>query len=279
MRSIWNGTIRFGLVAIPVGLVPARAGREESFRSLHRACLAPVRKVSYCAQEERVVASEELVRGFEIVPGQFVTLEDAELEALAPADSRSLEIQCLLDLERIDVARVERTYYLSASQTSIGRRPYVLLHRVLVEREQVAIARLVYRRSEWVVAIGAHPARSLLVLQKLAFDEELVDPLPLEVALRDAELQERELELGRELAQKLSRKKPAARAFRSEERARVRQVVEGKVAGGTIVTPKREQTSMAPDVPVVDLADALRRSIRKRPAKAAKVASRPPQLA
>lgn len=263
LRSIWNGTLRFGLVAIPVGLVPARTDRATGFRTLHRECGMPVNRRPWCPTHKRVVEPEELVSGYEVAKGQFVVVEESELAALVPEASRTIQIRCLLDSDRIDPTRVEKTYYLSASEMPIGRRPYVLLHRVLVEQNRVAIAGLVYRGTEWIAAVRPHPGRSVLILQKLAFADELVEPTPIELELRGVELQDRELELGRELGAKLWRTKPAAELFQSEHQARVRQVVDAKLAGGPITTAVRaESEKEIPTLPTVDLSEQLRASLK-----------------
>jgi DNA end-binding protein Ku len=271
MRSIWNGTLRFGLVAIPVGLVPARVDRGTGFRTLHRECGTPVSRRPWCSVHERVLEADELVSGYEIAKGQFIPVEESELAALVPEASNTIQISCLLDSDRIDPARIEKTYYLSASGMPIGRKPYILLHRVLVEQKRTAIARLVYRGAEWVVAVQPHQGRSVLLLQKLAFADELVDPTELEIQLREIELQDRELELGRELGAKLWRTKPTPELFKSEHQARVRQVVDAKLAGGTITTAARaENEPEAPSLPTVDLTEQLRASLRRRTAKQTK---------
>lgn len=264
LKSIWKGTLRFGLVAIPVGLVPARVDLGTGFRTLHRECGTPVKRKPWCSVHERVLEPEEVVSGYEVAPGQFVPVEKAELAAIVPASSRSIEIRCLLDADRIDPAQVERTYYLSASEAPIGRRPYALLHRVLLEQGRVGIARLVYRDGEWIAAVRAHPTRGVLILQKLVAAEELVPPTAIEVDLAGVELQDRELELGRELGAKLWRTKPTAEIFKSEHQVRVRRLVEAKLAGGEIVERvEAEAEPLAP--PTVDLTEQLRASLRRRP--------------
>jgi len=97
MRTTWNGSISFGLVNIPVGLAPATksAARQSdvSFRMLHRECGTPIRQQRWCPVHDRVVEGDELVRGWEVAKGQFVVVEDADLEAIERADdSRSIEI-------------------------------------------------------------------------------------------------------------------------------------------------------------------------------------------
>ena len=264
-KSIWNGLLRFGLVAIPVGLVPARVELGTGFRTLHRECGTPVNRKVWCAVHERVLAPEDLVSGYEVAPGQFVTVEESELEAIVPEASRSIDIRCLLDADRIDPAQVERIYYLSASETPIGQRPYALLHRVLRDQNRVAIARLVYRGGEWVAAVRPHPSRNVLLLQKLCFAEELVDASAIDLDLRDVELQDGELELGSELGAKLWRTKPTAQIFKSEHQVRVRQLVDAKLAGGEIVKPVESEPEPL-TLPTVDLSEQLRASLSRRAA-------------
>lgn len=261
-KSIWNGLLRFGRVTIPVGLVPARVDRGTGFRTLHRECGTPVNRRAWCAVHERVVEASELVSGYEVAEGQFVPIEESELEAIVPEASKDIEIRCLLDADRVDPAQVERTYFLSASETPIGRRPYVLLLRVLRDSKRAAIARLVYRGGEWVAAIRPHPTRELLLLHKLCFADELVDARPLELDLRDVELQDRELELGAELGAKLWRTKPSAKIFESEHAVRVRVLVDAKLAGGEIVRAPAAPAE-ALTLPTADLSEQLRASLKK----------------
>ncbi len=262
-RSILSLTLRFGLVSIPVGLVPARVDRSTGFTTLHRECGTPVKRPPFCPTHERVVAAEELVLGYEVAKGQFLVVEESELAAIVPEASRSIDIRCLLDADRIDPAQVERTYYLSASETPIGRRPYALLHRVLLEQKRVAIARLVYRGGEWVGAIRPHASLNLLVLQKLCFLEEFVVPTPVELDLRDVELEDQEVELGHDLGAKLWRTKPTPEIFKSEHQVRVRQLVDAKLAGGEIVQAVESEPEPL-TLPTVDLTEQLRASLRRR---------------
>ena len=261
-RSIWNGLLRFGLVTIPVGLVPSQVDRGTGFRTLHRECGTPVNRCAWCAVHERVVEASELVMGYEVAEGQFVPVEDAELEAIVPEASKDIEIRCLLDAARLDPGQVERTYYLSASETPIGRRPYVLLLTVLRDQNRAAIARLVFRGAEWVSAVRPHPTRDLLLLHKLAFADEVVDAGPLERDLRDVELQDGELELAAELGAKLWRTKPSAKIFESEHAVRVRALVDTKLAGGEIVRAPAVATE-AMTMPTADLSEQLRASLKK----------------
>ncbi|MGZ4412203.1 MAG: non-homologous end joining protein Ku, partial [Gaiellaceae bacterium] len=113
MRTIWNGSISFGLVNIPVGLAVATQRADVSFRTLHRECGTPIKQKRWCPLHEREVDAEELVKGWEFSKGQFVVVEESELEAIALARSRSIEIVRFVKLEQVDPLYFDRAYYLA----------------------------------------------------------------------------------------------------------------------------------------------------------------------
>ena len=138
MRTTWNGSVSFGLVSIPVGLAPATkpAARQSdvSFRLLHRECGSPIKQKRWCPVHERDVESDELVKGWEVAKGQFVTVEEADLEAIEQHDtSRSIEISRFVRLEEVDPVYFDRTYFLVPAGAEAQRRPYVLLLEAMKE--------------------------------------------------------------------------------------------------------------------------------------------------
>ena len=147
MRTIWNGSISFGLVNIPVGLALATSGRgsrTSSFRTLHRECGTPIKQKRWCPVHERDVEADELVKGWEVAKGQFVIVEDADLEAVALADdSRSIEITRFVPLDEVDPIYFDRTYFLAPAAAPAQRRPYVLLLRAMQETGMAAIGKFV----------------------------------------------------------------------------------------------------------------------------------------
>ena len=117
MRTTWNGSISFGLVNIPVGLAPATAPSarqsDVQFKMLHRECLTPIRQKRWCPVHDVELAPDEIVRGWEVAKGQFVPIEDAELEALENYDtSRAIEITRFVPAAEVDPIYFDRTYYL-----------------------------------------------------------------------------------------------------------------------------------------------------------------------
>ena len=118
MRTIWNGSISFGLVNIPVGLAlatkPAAKQSDVAFRTLHRECMTPIKQKRWCPVHEREVERDELVKGWEVAKGEFVVVEDADLEAIMQIDeSRAIEITRFVDTEQVDPVFFDRTYYLA----------------------------------------------------------------------------------------------------------------------------------------------------------------------
>ena len=165
MRTTWNGSISFGLVSIPVGLAPATkpAARSSdiSFRMLHRECGTPIKQKRYCPVHERDLGPDEIVKGWEVSKGQFVLVEDEELEALTSQDdSRAIEISRFVDASQVDPIFFDRTYFLVPAQAPAARRPYVLLLNAMRETGMAAMGRFVQQGREKLCLIRPKGTRS-----------------------------------------------------------------------------------------------------------------------
>ncbi len=148
MRTIWNGSLSFGLVTIPVGLAPATKPKarssDVSFRTLHRECGTPIKQKRWCPFHEREVSADEIVKGWEVAKGQFVIVEDADLEALErQTDGRTIEITQFVKVEEVDPIFFDRTYFLAPGSAPAARRPYALLLQAMNEMEVAALGRMV----------------------------------------------------------------------------------------------------------------------------------------
>ena len=119
MRTIWNGSISFGLVNIPIGLALATQRTDVAFRTLHRECGTPIKQKRWCPFHEREVEPDELVKGWEVAKGEFVLVEESDLEAVALQRSQSIAILRFVKLEDVDPVYFDRTYYLAPAD---GRR-------------------------------------------------------------------------------------------------------------------------------------------------------------
>ena len=258
MRTTWNGSVSFGLVNIPVGLAPATkpAARQSdvSFRLLHRECGTPIKQKRWCPVHERDVESDELVRGWEVAKGQFVVVEDADLEAIEQHDtSRSIEISRFVRLEEVDPVYYDRTYFLVPSGAEAQRRPYVLLHEAMKEAGVAALGRFVLAGKEKLCLI--RPMGDALALETLFVHEDVKDHVEIDDAVAGAEVKAPELDLAKQIIASLAAPFDPEE-LRSEYRESLRELLEAKLAGAEIVAPEPVEPA-----PVVDLMEALRASV------------------
>jgi DNA end-binding protein Ku len=273
MRTTWNGSVSFGLVNIPVGLAPATkpSARQSdiSFRLLHRECGTPIKQKRFCPVHERDVEADELVKGWEVAKGQFVFVEDADLEAIEQHDtSRSIEISRFVRLEEVDPIYFDRTYFLVPAGAEAQRRPYVLLLEAMKEAGVAALGRFVLAGKEKLCLIRA--MGEALALETLFVSEDVKDHAEIDDLVATAEVKEPELELAKQIIASLSGPFEAAE-LKSEYRESLRTLLEAKLAGQEITAPEPVEPT-----PVVDLMEALRASVaaaQKQPAAKKKAAA------
>ena len=193
MRTTWNGSISFGLVSIPVGLAPATkpAARasDVSFRMLHRECGTPIKQKRYCPVHERDLGPDEIVKGWEVAKGQFVIVEEEEIEALTSQDdSRSIEIARFVDAAQVDPVFFDRTYFLVPAQAPAARRPYVLLLNAMRETGMAAMGRFVQQGREKLCLI--RPKGEALVLETLFVSADVYSQAEIEEAVDETTREE-----------------------------------------------------------------------------------------
>jgi DNA end-binding protein Ku len=258
MRTIWNGSLSFGLVNIPVGLALATAPKarqsDVSFRTLHAECKTPIRQKRWCPTHEREVGADEIVKGWEVAKGEFVVVEDADLEAIQRADdSRAIDINAFVPIDQVDPIYFDRTYYLAPASAAAARRPYVLLLEAMKETGMAAVGRFVLRGSETFCLI--RPRGEALALETLFLNEDVRSQAEIEEAVDDTDLKTAELGLARQVIDALAGDfEPES--LESEYRRDLRAMLEAKLSGEELAKPEP-----APETPVIDLMDALRRSV------------------
>ena len=260
MRTIWNGSISFGLVNIPVGLALATAPKarqsDVSFRTLHRECKTPIRQKRWCPTHEREVGPDEIVKGWEVAKGEFVIVEDADLEAIAQHDdSRSIDITRFVPLDEVDPVYLDRTYYLAPAQAPAQRRPYVLLLEAMKQAGMGAIGRFVLRGAEYFALI--RPKGDALVLETLFLAEDVRSQAEIDEAVAGTEVKKAELDLAQQVMQSLVGEFDPSE-LHSQYRSDLRQLLEAKLDGQEIAKPEP-----VPEAPVVDLMEALKRSVEE----------------
>src|ERR671922_296937 len=220
MRTIWNGSISFGLVSIPIGLALATQRSDVAFRTLHRECGTPIKQKRYCPFHERDVEPEELVKGWEVAKGEFVMVEESDLEAVALQRSQSIEILRFVALADVDPVYFDRTYYLAPATTPAQRRPYVLLLRAMEETGMAAIGKFVLWGKENLCLIRPHGEG--LALETLFFAEDVRPSAEIEEAVEEADVKKPELELAKQVIDSISGEFDAEE-FKNEYRGDLRQ--------------------------------------------------------
>jgi DNA end-binding protein Ku len=282
MRTTWNGSISFGLVSIPVGLAPATAPAarqsDVQFRMLHRECLTPIKQKRWCPVHDVEVSSEDLVRGWEIVKGQFVPIEDEELEALEHRDtSRSIEISRFVAADEIDSVYFDRTYYLVPAGTEAQRRPYALLLEAMREDGVVGLGSFVLAGKEKLCLI--RPKGDALALETLFVAEDVKSQAEIDEAVAATPVKKEELALAHQLIGGLQGEFDPSE-LRSEYRAQLRELLAAKAEGRELPEPEAAE----PETPVIDLMEALRASVaastkspKDRPKAGAKKAAAKPR--
>ena len=259
MRTTWNGSLSFGLVSIPVGLAPATkpAARQSdvSFRLLHRECKTPIKQKRWCPTHDREVTQDEIVRGFEVTKGQFLIVEDADLEALERHDdSRSIEITRFVEEEAVDPVYYDRTYFLVPGPNPAQRRPYVLLLEAMRETKTAAIGRFVRAGRESLCLVRAKDGA--LALETLFLAEDVYSQAEITEAVEDAQVKDTELALARQVIESLAGDFEPEE-LRSEYRRDLRALLEAKMRGEEIAVPEEPEA----EAPVIDLMEALKASV------------------
>ena len=275
MRTIWNGSISFGLVTIPVGLAVAQQRKDVSFRTLHRECGTPIKQKRWCPTHEREVEADELVKGWEFTKGQFVMVEDSDLEAVALQRSHAVDIVKFVPVEEVDPIYFDRTYYLAPAEAPAQRRPYALLLAAMKDTGLGAVGKFVLWGKENLCLI--RPLGDSLALETLYFAEDVRSREEIDEAVAEVKVAKAELDMARQLVESLSGSYDPEE-FRNEYRDQLNAMLEAKVAGEEIVAPEPQEEG----APVIDLLEALKQSVaqagkreatEKKPAARKKAAS------
>jgi DNA end-binding protein Ku len=268
MRTIWNGSINFGLVNIPIGLAVAQQRKDVSFRTLHRECGTPIKQKRWCPFHERDVEADELVKGWEVAKGQFVLVEESDLEAVALTRSQSIDIKQFVSLDDVDPIYFDRAYYLSPSEAPAQRRPYVLLLRAMQEANVAAIGKFVLWGKENLCLI--RPLGDGLALETLYYAEDIRPREEIDQAVAETEVEEPELAMARQLVSSMVGEFDPEE-FVNEYRGELRAMLEAKLEGKEISVPEPAEVA-----PVIDLMEALKESVAQAQKSKAPAAKKTP---
>ncbi|HEX2333239.1 MAG TPA: Ku protein [Burkholderiales bacterium] len=267
VRSIASLTISFGMVSIPVKLYSAtEASRAMSFNLLHKACGSRLRQQYFCVKEDVPVTREDMAKGYEFAKDQYVMFSPEELKALEEAGTHTAEITEFVPAKTIDPVYFDKAYYLGPDKG--GAKPYALLARALKESGRCALGRWAARGKQYIVMIRPMEDGLVegLVMQQLLYAGEVRSMK--DVDIPKTEVKDAELKLAQQLIEQQSSAKFDPAAYTDEVRARIEAAVQKKVEGQEITMAEAPQEGAQ----VIDLMEALRASLEKKPAKKAETA-------
>jgi DNA end-binding protein Ku len=272
-RSLWKGTLSFGLVTIPVQLFTATENKTPSFNQLRESDHSRISYKRVAKADDEEVAFDDIVKGYEYARDHYVVFSKEELDGLRPASSRSIEIEQFVPLEQIDPIYFDRPYYLAPEPS--GAKASALLAEAMADDGSVAVCRITLRDKEYLATLrllpgrpgaaaadaedGDDPNKPLFVLETMHWPDEIrafdlsevgIDEVP---APRDKEVQ-----MAKQLIASLTEDFDPAQ-YHDTYRERVLEAVEAKVEGEEVtVTEEAEEAA-----PVVDLMAALRQSVER----------------
>ncbi|OJU94953.1 MAG: Ku protein [Solirubrobacterales bacterium 67-14] len=250
MRSIWNGTISFGLVKVPVKLYSAIDPKGIAFREIHVKDTSLLQHRRVCKQENKVVERDEVAKGYEVRPGEYVLLSNEEVKAASGERPKTIEIDEFVDVEAIDPFFFNKSYFLGVRDVE---EPYALLAAALRESGKAGIGRFTFHNREYLVALRAGEDR--LFLHTLRYEDEIIEPGDLDMPEGRKKPTRKEVEMARRLVAGLTEDFDPGE-FQDEYRAAVMDLIERKAAGKK-PRKKRVRKREKPD----DLAKALEKSL------------------
>src|SRR6188508_1121098 len=262
--SISSLTVSFGLVSIPVRLFSAtETAKSISFNLLHKTCGSRLKQQYFCIKEEVPVAREDMAKGYEFAKDQYVMYTPEELKALEEAGTHTADITEFVPAATVDPVFFDKAYFLGPDKG--GAKPYALLARALKESGRCALGRWAARGKQYIVMIRPVDTGLVegLVMQQLLYAGEVRNINDIDIPKMD--VKPAELKLAQQLIEQQSVEKFDPRAYTDEVRARVEAAVQKKVEGQEITLAEAPEQGAQ----VIDLMEALRASLEKKPAKKA----------
>lgn len=254
-RSIWTGSLSFGLVNIPIKLITAIREERVAFHLLHDQDKVRLKQKMVCPEDGTEVHREHMVKGYEISPDRYVIVQDAELQAVAPKSSRIIEISDFVNLKDIDPVYFDRAYYLLPAEHA--GKAYRLLCEAMEKTGKVGIAKFTMRSKEYLAAL--RPSDGVIVLETMHFSNEVTPASKVDEAPREVKVDPRELTMAERLIEGLSTDfKPEN--YHDEYRERVLELVQKKAHGESIVSQPKHA---ARETRAADLMAALEASLSK----------------
>ncbi|HEX3834884.1 MAG TPA: Ku protein [Solirubrobacteraceae bacterium] len=257
-RSLWTGSLSFGLVNVPVSLVTAVRDLDLHFRQLHEKDGAPIEVQRWCANENHEVAFEEITHGYELDDGDQVIVSDLELQAVEPRRTRTIDIGQFVDLADVDPIYFVHPYFLvPAGEDDGSARAYRLLCEVMSRTERAALGRFVMRAKEYLAIVGERDGA--LTLTTMRFADEVRDPKDVDAATQKTHKPTRkQLDAAVAVIEELTCEWLPDK-HKDRYRARLKHVVDRKRKGKTIKAP----ANAGQPEPAADLMAALEQTLEE----------------
>ncbi len=242
-RSIWNGTIAFGLVMVPIKVHSATESKTVHFHEVHAKDGSRIEHRRICPNDDKVVEYDDIVKGYEVSKGKWVELTDDEIAAAAGTQSRRIDVDHFVPAGDIDPEYYEKTYYLGAQDKA--KDAYALLHAALERSERAGVGRWVFHNRERTVLLRAHG--DVLALHTMRFADELVDPADLELGRVRRKPSDREIKMAASLVESLHAEFDPG-DYEDTYREAVLAVVKRKAEGKNIAPPADTEPEAADDL-------------------------------
>ena len=256
-RSLWTGSLSFGLVNVPVALFSGVVDTDLHFRQLHAKDHTPVEIHRYCADEDVEVPYDEIANGYETDDDDLILLTDAELAAAAPRKNRTIDIEAFVDVEDVDPIFFDHPYVLTPAGDSEGTlRAYRLLTEVMSRTERAALGRFVLRTKEYLVLIRERDDR--LTLTTLRFHDEVRPTKDVPKPTKKDKPAKKEVDHAVALIEALACPWDPSR-YEDTFQKRLKKIVKEKAKGKTIEVPEAEPQPS----PVPDLMAALEKTLEE----------------
>lgn len=262
--TVWKGYITFGLITIPVRLYTAARTERVSFNQIHGVCGSRIKQQTFCPHCDRVIERSELVKGFEVEKERYVIVNDDEVKQIAPASSDNMEIFEFVKAQGIDPIYFDASYFMVPEEA--GKKAYYLLLQTMNKSGYSAIAKITMHQREYTVVVRPHADG--LLLHTMFYPEE-VRELPEFRRDESVTVRPQEVELAEKLVEGLATDFDPSK-YHDEYQQRLMGMIEAKKEGQTIEgeAPKKR-------APVIDLMQALQKSLGELPRKPASKAPQP----
>jgi DNA end-binding protein Ku len=264
--SIWKGHLTFGLISIPVRLFAAARGERVSFNQLHKVCNSRLKQPLTCPTCNRTVERSEIIKGYEHEKDQYVLFTEEELDKIEPPSAKVMEILEFVKMKEVDPLYFDASYYVGPEEG--GTKAYKLLMLAMEESGHAAIAKVTMHQREHIVVV--RPRAKGLTLHTMFYNSEIRAAETL--STDDVQLKDQEKKLAHQLIESLAAPFEAQK-YRDEYQENVKAMIAAKLKGQEITEVRQPHLA-----PVIDLMEALKKSIAEKQAPASAGAPKKPPV-